>query len=161
MASFNGTMMQAHMPPPVTPWSTGICDCLDDRQNCVYTCFCPCFTYGMVAEIVDRGATSGSASAVLYGFVASVTGCLMHWMYSCFNRNKMRAQYGLHGNPLLDGLAHCAMEPCALCQEYRELKNRGFVVEIGWQANMERRHQQYQQQQGVTVPPAMDNGMIR
>ncbi|KAL1125407.1 hypothetical protein V6Z11_A13G042100 [Gossypium hirsutum] len=33
---------------------------------------------------------------------------------------------------------HFCCCPLALCQEYRELKNRGFDMEIGWEANMDR-----------------------
>nr|GEY00694.1 hypothetical protein [Tanacetum cinerariifolium] len=79
---------------PNGKWSTGLCDCTDDVSNCCITCWCPCITFGQIAEIADRGTTS-----------------------------------------------------CALCQEYRELKNRGFDMAIGWHGNMAR------QNQGVAMPP--------
>uniref|UniRef100_A0ACD5UI43 Uncharacterized protein n=1 Tax=Avena sativa TaxID=4498 RepID=A0ACD5UI43_AVESA len=148
-------------PAPVTPWSTGLFDCLDDKKNCVVTCLCPCITFGQVAEIVDRGATSSGASAALYMGIALLTGYEFQWVYSCLYRTKMRTQYGLQESPLPDCCVHFIFEPCAICQEYRELRNRGFVMEIGWQANMEL------QQQGriggaATVPPAVHaEGMTR
>jgi hypothetical protein len=80
--------------PPQQPWSTGLCDCFDDFNNCkcstffrefllisnelhltyvtlvnksmtmqffvfagCLTCWCPCITFGQIAEIVDRGTT--------------------------------------------------------------------------------------------------------
>jgi len=43
----------------------------------------------------------------------------------------MRRQHGLKGNGCTDCLIHCCCEPCALCQEYRELQNRGFDMIIG------------------------------
>ncbi|GKV52770.1 hypothetical protein SLEP1_g59336 [Rubroshorea leprosula] len=47
-------------PPPQPgtegPWSSGLCDCLSDIPNCCITCWCPCVTFGQIAEIVDRGS---------------------------------------------------------------------------------------------------------
>jgi hypothetical protein len=54
-------------------------------------------------------------------------GCL----YSCVYRTKMRATYDLDEGECPDFLVHWCCEPCALCQEYRELKNRGFDMGIG------------------------------
>ncbi|KAK1301424.1 Protein PLANT CADMIUM RESISTANCE 11 [Acorus calamus] len=67
----------------------------------------------------------------------------------------MRKQYILESNPCCDCLVHWCCEPCALCQEYRELKNRGFDLDIGWQANMEKKAR------GGITPPAMEGGMMR
>ncbi|GAB4848966.1 hypothetical protein Ancab_040149 [Ancistrocladus abbreviatus] len=75
-------------------------------------------------------------------------------LYSCLYRSRLRGQYDLAEEPSADCLVHFCCEPCALCQEYRELKTRGFDMSIGWQANMER------QSRGITVaPPA--GAMIR
>ncbi|PKU85057.1 Protein PLANT CADMIUM RESISTANCE 3 [Dendrobium catenatum] len=68
----------------------------------------------------------------------------------------MRSQYSLKKSPCNDCLLHFCCEHCALCQEYRELKRRGFDMTIGWQANVER------QGQGVgTVPPPLQGEMSR
>jgi hypothetical protein len=69
------------------------------------------------------------ASGALYTLICCVIGC--GWAYSCFYRSKMRQQYGLKGNDCTDCLIHCCCETCALCQEYRELENRGFNMVIG------------------------------
>uniref|UniRef100_A0A2N9FZ91 Uncharacterized protein n=1 Tax=Fagus sylvatica TaxID=28930 RepID=A0A2N9FZ91_FAGSY len=74
-------------------WSTGLCDCCDDVPNCCITCWCPCITFGQIAEIVDRGTTSCATSGALYGLIAWITGCAC--FYSCFYRSKMRRQYTL------------------------------------------------------------------
>ncbi|KAG0464226.1 hypothetical protein HPP92_020295 [Vanilla planifolia] len=147
-------------PPPLgihphgpVPWSTGLCDCTDDCGNCCTTCFCPCVTYGRVAEIVDRGSISCGAAAALYALLEWLTCC--HCVYSCFNRKKMRAQYSLVEAPCGDFCVHCCCEPCALCQEYRELKNRGFDMTVGWQANAAK------QACLTTVPPPFTGGMMR
>ncbi|CDP21865.1 unnamed protein product [Coffea canephora] len=36
-------------------WSSGLCDCIKDCRSCCLTCWCPCITFGRVAEIVDKG----------------------------------------------------------------------------------------------------------
>ncbi|XP_020109195.1 cell number regulator 2-like [Ananas comosus] len=132
-------------------WSTGLCGCCEDCSNCCVTCFCPCITFGKIAEIVDRGSTSCATSAFLYGLVMYLTGC--GCLFSCSYRSKMRAQYSLRESPCSDCCVHFCCEHLALCQEYRELKRRGFNMDIGWQANMER--------QAATLPPQMHGGMSR
>ncbi|GFZ16114.1 similar to PLANT CADMIUM RESISTANCE 11 [Actinidia rufa] len=114
--------------PPV-PWSSGLCDCCD-----------------------DVGGSCG-VSGLLYTLILCVTGCSC--LYSCFYRSKLRGQYFLDESPCTDCCIHCCCEECALCQEYRELKNQGFDMSIGWHGNMERR------KRGVQVPPAVQKGMSR
>ncbi|XP_009403093.2 cell number regulator 1 [Musa acuminata AAA Group] len=130
----------------ITPWSTGLCHCMDDPGNCLVTCLCPCITFGQIADIVDEGTCSCVASGTVYGLLC-LTG--MACLYSCFYRSRMRGQHDLEEGPVPDCLIHCCCEPCALCQEYRELRNRGFDMGIGWRANMER------QRRGVMLAPAM------
>ncbi|CAD6250561.1 unnamed protein product [Miscanthus lutarioriparius] len=139
---------------PVAAWSTGLCDCFDDCSNCCVTCLCPCITFGQIAEIIDRGSTSCGTSGALYTLIMLLTGC--QCVYSCFYRAKMRAQYGLQESPCADCCVHWCCQCCALCQEYRELKKRGFDMNIGWHANMER-----QGRTAATMPPQMHRGMTR
>ncbi|XP_020554301.1 protein PLANT CADMIUM RESISTANCE 2-like, partial [Sesamum indicum] len=135
------------------PWSTGLCDCFSDVPNCCITYWCPCITFGQVAEIVDKGSTSCGTSGALYALVAFISGCPC--IYSCFYRSKMRKQYMLTESPCIDCLVHLCCECCALCQEYRELKHRGFDMTLGWHGNMEK------QNQGVTMAPYVQGGMRR
>lgn len=93
------------------------------------TLFCPCITFGRIAEILDRGSASCGLSGALYALLQYLT--WFHWVYSCTYRTKMRAQYSLVDAPCTDCLVHCCCEQCALCQEYRELKNRDFDMFIG------------------------------
>ncbi|KAL7589306.1 hypothetical protein Lser_V15G37257 [Lactuca serriola] len=134
-------------------WSSSLCACCSDVPNCCLTCWCPCITFGQIAEIIDKGNTSCGVQGALYAIIAAFTccGCL----YSCVFRSKMRSQYGLRETPCNDCLVHWCCEPCALCQEYRELKHRGFDISIGWQGNMER------QNHGVQMPPMAPGGMYR
>ncbi|KAF3974860.1 hypothetical protein ACB098_02G165000 [Castanea mollissima] len=138
--------------PSATPWSTGLCHCFDDPANCLITCICPCITFGQIAEIVNKGSVSCAASGSLYGLLLGLTA--LPCLYSCFYRSRLRGQYDLAEDPCVDCLVHFCCETCALCQEYRELRSRGFDMGIGWQANMER------QSRGVTLPPVV-GGMTR
>ncbi|RXH99821.1 hypothetical protein DVH24_021623 [Malus domestica] len=109
-------------------WSTSLCHCCDDPENCMITFFCPCITFGQIAEIVSQGSTPCASGGVCYCILLSTTAnaCL----YSCSYRSKMRAQYDLEETPCVDCLVHFCCATCALCQEYRELKNRGFDMGI-------------------------------
>ncbi|KAL8167239.1 LOW QUALITY PROTEIN: hypothetical protein V2J09_008738 [Rumex salicifolius] len=117
------------------PWSTGLCDCCEDIHSCCMTCCCPCITFGRIAEIVDRGSTSCGISGSLYMMMMCLMGC--PWIYSCSYRTKLRGQYALAEGPCSDCCVHCCCGPCALCQEYRQLSNQGFVMSIGWHGNEE------------------------
>ncbi|KAJ6431686.1 hypothetical protein OIU84_019045 [Salix udensis] len=133
---------QPARPPPVTGipvgqqarWSSGLCDCCSDPTGCCLTWFCPCITFGRIAEITDQGATPCLVSGAIYGLLCWFTGCSC--LYSCFYRSKLRKQYMLEESPCNDCLVHCCCESCALCQEYRELKHRGFDMAAGWQESL-------------------------
>ncbi|KAL2545978.1 Uncharacterized protein Fot_15211 [Forsythia ovata] len=47
---------QPHVSTPGR-WSSGLCDCFSDVPNCCITCWCPCITFGHIAESIDRGST--------------------------------------------------------------------------------------------------------
>ncbi|XP_059453348.1 protein PLANT CADMIUM RESISTANCE 2-like [Corylus avellana] len=142
--------LNSHSP---VPWSSGLCDCCNDVSSCCLTCWCPCVTFGRIAEIVDRGSTSCAMSGALYTLILCVTGCSC--LYSCFYRSKLRGQYFLEESPCTDCCIHCCCEECALCQEYRELKSCGFDMSIGWHGNIER------QKRIAASPPAVQGGMAR
>nr|CAD1826693.1 unnamed protein product [Ananas comosus var. bracteatus] len=152
-----GTPVGVSAPPvqgAVGEWSTGLCDCFEDFGNCCLTCWCPCITFGRIAEIVDRGSTSCGTSGALYALIMSLTGC--QWIYSWMYRSKLRAEYNLPESPCCDCCIHFCCEPCALCQQHRELTNRGFDVALGWNLNMERRGGG-----GAVNPPGTQQGMTR
>ncbi|PON63381.1 hypothetical protein TorRG33x02_276250, partial [Trema orientale] len=117
------------------------------------TCFCPCITFGQIAEIVDKGSSTCGSSGLTYGLINAFTG--LACLYSCSYRSRLRGQFNLEESPCVDCLVHFCCECCALCQEYRELKIRGFDLGIGWEANLER------QQLGVTAAPIVAPAMTR
>ncbi|KAL1803447.1 hypothetical protein DCAR_0935139 [Daucus carota subsp. sativus] len=136
-----------------TSWSTGLFDCFSDVPNCCLTFWCPCVTFGQVADIVDKGTSTCTTTGALYALLVFVTGC--GCCYSCFYRTKMRNQYMLTESPCPDFLVHCCCESCALCQEHRELRLRGFDMSLGWEGNMEK------QNRGVAMAPKFEGGMNR
>ncbi|KAF9674020.1 hypothetical protein SADUNF_Sadunf10G0084300 [Salix dunnii] len=138
------------------PWSTGLCDCFDDWRNCCVTFWCPCITFGKIAEIVDKGSSSCGVNGALYALISCVTCCPC--CYSCFYRAKMRQQYLLKDTPCGDCLVHCCCEYCSLCQEYRELKSRGYDLSIGWHGNVEKKNRSLEM---ASVPPPVEEGMSR
>ncbi|XP_078441181.1 protein PLANT CADMIUM RESISTANCE 2-like [Wolffia australiana] len=159
--AYPASKAETYPPPPLAQtqavprgkWTTGLCDCGDDVGNCCITCWCPCITFGQIAEIVDRGSTSCGASGAIYALVAVVTGCAC--IYSCFYRKRLRLQYDLPEKPCADCCVHCFCELCSLCQAYRELKNRGFNLDIGWHGNVEK------QTEGVRTLAPVTVGMTR
>eukprot|EP00258_Populus_trichocarpa_P050043 XP_024466062.1 protein PLANT CADMIUM RESISTANCE 2 isoform X2 [Populus trichocarpa] len=135
-------------------WSSGLCDCCSDVPSCCLTYWCPCITFGRIAEITDRGTTPCAVSGAIYGLLLYFTYCSC--LYSCLYRSKLRTQYMLEESRCNDFLVHCCCEPCALCQEYRELKHRGFDMASGWQESL-------QGPSGTVAPsaPVVGQGMTR
>nr|XP_043625922.1 cell number regulator 10-like [Erigeron canadensis] len=125
--------------------STGLCDCSKDWSSCCLTCWCPCISFGRIAEVVDMGTTSCGVSGALYSVLCLFTGC--ECIYSFMYRSKVRKQCMLPEQPCNDCLLHCCCNLCALCQEYRELKYRGIEPAFGWQGNLAN------QTQGVVMAP--------
>ncbi|TKY60915.1 PLANT CADMIUM RESISTANCE 12 [Spatholobus suberectus] len=105
------------------------------------------------AEVIDKGRTSCAlAGFIFYGlnYIAGL-GCL----YSYTFRSKLRGLYSLPEEPCMDFCVHCFCAYCAICQEYRELKNRGLDPSIGWTGNEEKTNRANQ------VPPNVAPGMTR
>lgn len=141
--------------PQMGVWTTGLLSCHEDATNCLVTAFCPCITFGQIAEIVDQGHTSCGTGALTYSAILCC--CGVPCIYSCSYRTKLRAKFNLDGTPFIDTLLHCVFESCALCQEYRELANRGMDPAIGWVGNLER----YQQQQQAAMAPPSSQAMYK
>ncbi|KAJ8763433.1 hypothetical protein K2173_002316 [Erythroxylum novogranatense] len=146
------TVAAMHFHASAGSWSTGLCHCFDDPQICFITCFCPCITFGQIAEIVNRRSPSCVRCGTVYALLA-LTGCPC--LFSCFYRSVLRAQYDLEESPCPDCLVHFCCEACALCQEHRQLRKMGFDMGIGWEANLDR------QRRGVMASPRLEPGMTR
>ncbi|KAL4384056.1 hypothetical protein GQ457_15G001360 [Hibiscus cannabinus] len=141
--------------PSVAGWLANA-DRLNRGGASLTTCCCPFITFGQTAEIIDRGNTSCVRAGLVYCLLA-VVGCPC--LYTCTSRRKLRIMFELKEEPCADYLVHCCCHLCAICQEYRELQNRGFDPSIaGWLANADRLNRG-----GATpmAPPTMATPMGR
>ncbi|MCD7456230.1 hypothetical protein HAX54_030943 [Datura stramonium] len=138
---------------PTGQWTTNLFDCWDDPSLCVKTCFCPCVTIGEVVEILDQGTTSkGHACLLAYAMGSIHCG----WIYGRRYRRKLREIFKLPETPYSDTFTSCCCCVCGICQEYRELQNRGANPSLGWEGNVEK-----WKREGLTVPPIPTSPMNR
>ncbi|XP_030447401.1 cell number regulator 1-like [Syzygium oleosum] len=95
-------------------WTTGLFDCMQDSSNAFITALFPCITFGQIADVLDNGHTTCIISGIIYAF----SHCILSRPY----RAKLRWRFRLPEIPTSDYIVHSLFEPCALCQEYRELQ---------------------------------------
>ncbi|GMJ05697.1 hypothetical protein HRI_004238900 [Hibiscus trionum] len=112
------------------PWTTGLFDCMEDPTNALTTAVFPCVTFGQIADVLDNGNTTCATSGIVYAFAP----CVVSGPY----RKKLRQRFGLIEVPASDRIIHSVLEPCALCQEYRELNNRGINPALGHHGNLDK-----------------------
>eukprot|EP01059_Diplonema_ambulator_P009443 TRINITY_DN19304_c0_g1_i1.p1 TRINITY_DN19304_c0_g1~~TRINITY_DN19304_c0_g1_i1.p1 ORF type:complete len:249 (+),score=15.48 TRINITY_DN19304_c0_g1_i1:63-749(+) len=129
-----------------SPLFTDICACDDLWWNVIWCA--PCMLGRIQAAaanktpekmdccmcmLVPASAAFGEASKwALYYTIGSAPelGCIFHWVVvSCItlhHRERIKADFGVHG----DGFADCAASwfcaSCAMCQHHRELTRRGY-----------------------------------
>ncbi|XP_042047605.1 protein PLANT CADMIUM RESISTANCE 10-like [Salvia splendens] len=118
-------------------WSSGICACFDDMQSCCVGLICPCYLFGRNAESLGSGTLIGSCMMhfVLWalvntlccvmteGVMLGAPGCLVA-CYACGYRRTLRENYNLEEAPCGDFVTHFFCHLCAMCQEYREIRER-------------------------------------
>ncbi|WOK94325.1 hypothetical protein Cni_G03027 [Canna indica] len=128
------------------PWTTGLFDCgRNETTNVTLTTCCPCVTFGQIAEILDEGNTRCTVASLMYALlVPALCTC---WILGANNRQQLRQKYNLVQAPAEDCILHFFCPCCALCQEFRELQNRGIDPSLGWMGYLA------QQQETKTVPP--------
>ncbi|KAB1212639.1 Protein PLANT CADMIUM RESISTANCE 9, partial [Morella rubra] len=117
------------------------------------TFWCPCVTFGRIAEITDRGDTSCFLGGLIYLVISRVR---CQCLYTRIFRSKLRGFYSLPEDPCGDCCVHCWCGPCALCQEYRELTARGMEPANGWMANADKMNAA-----APTTPPSVAPTMNR
>ncbi|GLT91773.1 hypothetical protein SLE2022_096460 [Rubroshorea leprosula] len=133
-------------------WTTGLCDCWEDPSNCFFTMFCPCITLGRNSEIINRGEMLCRKATHLH----IATGVLLFgWIFGWSNRKTLRQHFSLPETPFPDCCSHVFCMWCALCQEHRELQNRGAYPFLGWERNVEK-----WRKDGLT-PPIVVPQMVR
>ncbi|KAJ6821785.1 cell number regulator 5 [Iris pallida] len=117
--------------PESAPAST-IC-----RAVCCIGAVCPCFLFGKNAEFLGSGTLAGSCMThyILWGvvncFCCLFTGGILSVMpgamvacYACGYRKALRTKYKLQEAPCGDLTTHLFCHLCAICQEYREIRER-------------------------------------
>ncbi|XP_045790789.1 protein PLANT CADMIUM RESISTANCE 7-like [Trifolium pratense] len=129
---YNGAQIPNINDPPTGKWTTGLFDCCEDYENCCFTCWCRHLTFGWNVEIIDQGRTSATKARSKFCVYGSFG---LGSIYSYKFRSGLRALYNLPEEPCNDCCVHCWCSLCAICQEYRELKNRGLDPSKGWKAN--------------------------
>ncbi|KAI9153019.1 hypothetical protein LWI28_004535 [Acer negundo] len=126
-----------HTSDGLVQWSSGICACCDDMQSCCIGLFCPWFLFGKNAEFLGSGTSTGSCLThfILWasvnavcclladGILLGLPGCFVA-CYACGYRRSLRAKYNLQETPCGDFVTHFFCHLCAICQEYREIRER-------------------------------------
>ncbi|KAL8128968.1 hypothetical protein V2J09_018123 [Rumex salicifolius] len=146
-------------------WTTGLCQCSSDCSSCkLFDVLVP--LHHLWADQGD--CQQGSIMYVNYlrcPIACCGHGCLylvmsaigFQWLCSCINRSELKMQYAMQPSTCADCCVHFWCESCALCQEYRELKNRGFDMSLGWDGNVAKQNVG----NGMVAPPLMPSRMTR
>ncbi|XP_021732015.1 protein PLANT CADMIUM RESISTANCE 8 [Chenopodium quinoa] len=111
------------------PWTTGLFNCHEDWTNAVVTAFLPCITFGQIAEVLDEGELSSPWGSFIY--LLMMPALCSQWIMGSKYRKKLRKKYDLVEAPYTDKVSHIFCLCCSLCQDYRELKNRGLDPSLG------------------------------
>ncbi|KAL3511773.1 hypothetical protein ACH5RR_024490 [Cinchona calisaya] len=152
-----GGVLVSPAPPPFlgSPWSTQLFDCHQDQTNAVMTACCPCVTFGQIAEVLDQGELTGPLGSFIY--LLMMPALCSQWIMGSKYRRKLRDKYGLVEAPYQDVVSHIFCSCCSLCQEFRELRNRGLDPALGWNGILAKQQGvQYGYPQG-TNPPSVQS----
>ncbi|QDZ21010.1 hypothetical protein A3770_04p35280 [Chloropicon primus] len=104
-------------------WSSGICDCTSDCESCCIGWWVPSVLYGQNKEKIE-GIGQFMPDCCAFFWLRVFCPCFLPCL-SYQSRQNIRTTYGLKAEPCGDCCTHFWCIRCALCQEARELKNRG------------------------------------
>ncbi|KAJ9190214.1 hypothetical protein P3X46_001440 [Hevea brasiliensis] len=133
------------------PWTSGLFDCRQDQTNSIATAFVPCATFGQISEVLDEGKSTcrGRSSCYFFLMLASYS----QWILSTEYRTKLRKKFNLEEAPYTDVVSHIFCPCCSLCQEFRELKNRGLDPALGWKGILAQQQGRQADDEQLNVPP--------
>eukprot|EP00271_Cylindrocystis_brebissonii_P014255 TRINITY_DN35554_c0_g1_i1.p2 TRINITY_DN35554_c0_g1~~TRINITY_DN35554_c0_g1_i1.p2 ORF type:complete len:173 (-),score=22.11 TRINITY_DN35554_c0_g1_i1:905-1423(-) len=145
---------------PPGRWTTGLCGCCEDCSSCCCGIWCPCILVGQNVELLSDGRTGFSTGCIVSYFLLNFFPILT-CIYTCGYRRRLREKFNLPpgcGGGTTPGRCHeccihCCCLQCALCQETRELKNRGWDPSITYNANVLIFQQRFQN----TAPPSFQS----
>ncbi|KAJ4727540.1 Plant cadmium resistance 2 [Melia azedarach] len=120
-------------------WSSGLFDCHLHQTNAIITAILPCVTFGQIAEVLDEGNTTCPMGTFMYLLTMPVL--CSQWILGSNYRAKLRRNYNLVEAPYTDVISHIFCLWCSLCQEFRELQNRGLDPALGWNGILAQRNQ--------------------
>ena len=110
-------------------WNTSLFDCCSDLEICCYGCCCRHCLYGSTVMNMSNGKQPCAMPCALTWCIDCVlTCCGTTWPFQCSCivthtlRQAVRERFLLPQEPCNDILVHCCCQPCAICQEAREIK---------------------------------------
>ncbi|XP_058075091.1 protein MID1-COMPLEMENTING ACTIVITY 1-like isoform X2 [Magnolia sinica] len=104
-------------------WQTDLFDCCEEPCLCLRTCIYPCGTFASIANVASRGSISHEHACNDLMAYSLVFGCCC---YTCCMRRRLRGLFSIKGGSCDDFLSHLMCCCCALVQEWREIKLRGY-----------------------------------
>ncbi|CAI7795371.1 unnamed protein product [Closterium sp. NIES-53] len=131
---------------PEGAWTTSVFACCDDIPSLCCVAWCPCVMVGRNAEIVTDGFTDPCRACV--GWALLQLACSGAF-FARDSRKRLREKYMLPQRPFSDFWMHCLCACCAIAQEHRELRNRGWDPALGYAGNVRRF-------QACSPPPQME-----
>ncbi|CAI5524792.1 unnamed protein product [Closterium sp. Naga37s-1] len=122
--------------------------CIGPVCVCAVCCsvWCPCVMVGRNAEIVTDGFTDPCRACM--GWALLQLACSGAFFARDF-RKRLREKYMLPQRPFSDFWMHCLCACCAIAQEHRELRNRGWDPALGYAGNVRKF-------QACSPPPQME-----
>mmetsp|Transcript_399 Transcript_399/g.695 ORF Transcript_399/g.695 Transcript_399/m.695 type:complete len:107 (+) Transcript_399:1355-1675(+) len=98
-------------------WEEPLFGCLNDLGSCLVVGLVPCGA-PVIQALAVKGVTHDSILVpfALYVFLFSIG--------AAYNRSQIRNYYNFKVEFITDCCTHCFCSPCAVCQEYREVKFR-------------------------------------
>lgn len=94
-----------------------LCGCFSDICSCLVSCCLPLGVSCVQACAVDKSLDSGMCKSFIHP-------CILMCIGSAINRGKIRSKYMIEGSFVGDCLVSFFCSPCAVTQEYREVKRR-------------------------------------
>ncbi|KAI5069479.1 hypothetical protein GOP47_0015780 [Adiantum capillus-veneris] len=133
------------MTNPPHHWSSGMINGLcEDVEALACVALCPCVVFARNAKNITDGDASFFRTCMTYALLGGcwgtlacyVCGPLGYWFtcipcYAARYRKQLRLKRGLPDVPLGDKEAHFLCHPCALSQEFREIKSWHSDIVIG------------------------------
>jgi Cys-rich protein (TIGR01571 family) len=99
-----------------------LCGCFSNIPICLIVTFVPFGSCAVQAIAHDHATKEGIMAPLIPIILTGCIGCCC--LGFAMNRGKIRIKYNLNGATCDDICTHYCCSPCAVCQEYREVKKR-------------------------------------